>query len=186
MLSTVFLMVAMIGQTNTDVPVLSEATKKAQERALAELRANEPAIRARLAAHHQQENERLERENQRLMDRIEAVNIATGRVWSVTSGSMGQAAYSYREPWASGGFASVPPAGRRNTPNPQTHLSTDELRRVNQLLKGHLRDSQDLHRQANQLYNAEVIRQYQLATSASYTAAWSPSRTRREEHEDGK
>jgi hypothetical protein len=186
MLSTVFMMVAMIGQTNSDVPGLSEATKKAQARALAELRANEPAIKARLAAADQQENERLERENQRLMDRIEAVNIATGRVWSVTSGTMGQAAYSYREPWVSGGFASVPPAGRRNTPNPQAHLSTEELRRVNELLKGHLRDSQDLHRQANQLYSAEAIRQYRLATAASCTASRSPSRTRREEYADGK
>src|SRR6476620_4376540 len=128
MLSTMFLMAAILGQTKTDIPVLSEATKKAQAQALAESRANEHTIKPRLAAYHEQENERLKRENQRLMDRIEAVNIATGRVRSVTSGSMRQMVYQYQEPWASHSFSTVPPTGNQTASGDQDQPSLEELR----------------------------------------------------------
>jgi hypothetical protein len=180
MLSNLVLVAAMIGQTTNDGskegPVLSEWAKQAQARALAELRANEPAIKARLAAYHEQDYERLERENQRLMDRIEAVNIATGRVWSVTSGSMRQMVYQYQEPWASHSFASVPPAGNSTTSDLQDKPSLEDLRRTNFLLQGHLRDSRDLNRQAVQLYNVQRADQYQRASQYS-RATCTPSRS---------
>jgi hypothetical protein len=178
MLSNMVLMAVMIGQTAADgprvSPVLSEWANRARD--LAELRASEAAIKARLAAYHEQEYERLERENQRLMDRIEAVNIATGRVWSVTSGSMRQMVYQYQEPWASHSFASVPPTGNPTTSGPQDKPSLEELRRANFLLQGHLRDSRDLNRQAVQLYNVQRADQYQRASQYS-RATCTPSRS---------
>jgi hypothetical protein len=168
MLSNLVLMAAMIGQTPVDGPrvgpELSEVAREAQARALAEFRAHESTIKAKLAASHQGEIERLERENQRLMDRIEAVNIATGRVWSVTSGSMQQMVYQYQEPWARPRFDSVPPTGTLASSDRKDKPSLEELRQANFLLQGHLRDSRDLNRQAVQLYNVQRVDQYQHAS----------------------
>ena len=101
------------------------------------------------------------------MDRIEAVNIATGRVWSVTTGSMRQMVYQYQEPWASHSFASVPPTADPTTSDLQGKPSLEELQRVNFLLQGHLRDSRDLNRQAVQLYNVQRADEYQRAARYS-------------------
>jgi hypothetical protein len=150
----------MSGQTTVDSPrvgpELSEAAREAQARALAEFRANADTNESRLTAYYQ-------RENQRLMDRIEAVNLATGCVWSVTTGSMHQMVYQYQEPWASHRFDSVPPTGNLATSVGQDKPSLEELRQANFLLQGHLRDSRDLNRQAVQLYNVHRADQYQRA-----------------------
>jgi hypothetical protein len=178
MLGSMILMATMIGQMTVDGPrvgpVLSEMAKKAQARALAEFRANGHTIKPRLDAYHQMENERLKLQNERLMNRIETVNIATSRVWSVTADTMGQAAYQYQDPWATHGFSSVPPTRNLSTPNSQNGSSPEELRRANFLLEGHLRDSRDLNRQAVQIYNALHSSQCQRATCTP--SRWSSSR----------
>jgi hypothetical protein len=160
MLGNMILIATMIGQTAVDSqrtgPVLSEQAQRAQARALAEFRAHEHTIKPRLAAYYQLQNERL-------MNRIETVNIATSRVWSVTAGTMGQATYQYQDPWASRSFSSVPPTGQLTTLSPPDESSLEELRRANFLLEGHLRDSRDLNRQAVQFYNAVRAPRYQRA-----------------------
>jgi hypothetical protein len=183
MISNMVLMAVMIGQTAADgprvSPVLSEWAKRAQALALAELRANEDSIKAKVAAYHEQENERLAVKNQRLMDRIETVNIATDRIWAVTAGTLGQASYQYREPWAGQSFCSVPPTRSLNLSEQKNKPSPEELRNANYLLEGHLRDSRDLNRQAVQLYNAErsywAVRAYwnQFATYTTSRSIYS-------------
>jgi hypothetical protein len=160
MLGNMILMAAMIGQTTVDGPrvgpVLSGVARKAQARALAEFRANEHTIKPRLAAYYQLENERL-------MNRIETLNIATSRVWSLTTGTVSHAAYQYQEPWAGRGFSSVPPTENLTTSDPQSQPVLEELQRANFLMKGHLRDSQGLLRQANRFYLREYPIRYELA-----------------------
>ena len=157
MLGHLILMATMIGQTADDGtrtgPVLSEQAKKAQARALAEFRANEHTIKSRLADNYQLENDRLRR-------RIHTADIATGRVWSLTTGTWQQEQIRGTE-----GFSSVPPtgppaaSGRRYTP------PLEELRRENFLLKGDLRDSRSLYREARYFYTAEYPIRYRLACS---------------------
>jgi hypothetical protein len=163
----IILIAATIGQTTVDSsptgPVLSEWAKEAQARALAEFRANENTIKPRLTAYYQHENERLKLANQRLMDRIEAENIGTRRLWAMTSGTMEQAAYQYQEPWESHSFSSVPSTENLFTSGRQYEPSLEELRGANFLLKGHLRDSQALYRQANRFYWFEYPIRYRLA-----------------------
>jgi hypothetical protein len=160
-MGTMMLMAMMIGQTTVDSPrvgpVLSEWAKKAQARALAEFRANEHTIKPRLAAYYQLENERL-------MNRIETLNIAASRVWSLTTGTAGHAAYQYQEPWTQRGFASVPPTQNLTASDPQSQLVLEELKRANFLIKGHWRDSRGLYRQANQFYRLEYPIRFELAT----------------------
>src|SRR4051812_19815467 len=112
------LMAAVIGQMTADGPrtgpVLSEAAKKAQARALAGLRANEPTIERRLTEYYRLEN-------QRLRDRIRTVGAATDRAWSLTGGQMRYERFD-EGTGGNGGFASVPPgsgaipAGNRDQP----------------------------------------------------------------------
>jgi hypothetical protein len=118
------------------------------------------------------------------MDRIETVNIATDRIWAVTAGTLGQATYHYREPWAGQSFCSVPPTRSLNLSEQKNKPSPDELRNANYLLEGHLRDSRDLNRQAVQLYNAEraywAVRSYwnQFATCTASRVSYFNRRER--------
>jgi hypothetical protein len=164
MLSTVFLMTAMIGQTNTDVPVLSEATKRAHARALAEFRANEHTIKSRLEAYYKLEN-------QRLTEKTPTVNAATSRVLGFAAGAR-DAGIGIAS--GSSGFLSVPPAGTGGVSSdsptaPRTawvypdQLSLSELQRENFLVKRRLRDSRQLYRQSNRLYSAEYPIRLRLA-----------------------
>jgi len=149
------LMAAMLGQTAVDAPrtgpVLSEQAKKAQARALAEFRANEHTIKPRLIASYQLENDRLKR-------RAQTVDVATGRNWSLTAGT----SQRYQTQGVEG-FSSVPPTGAVTAPGRQGATSLEELRRENFLLKGELRDSRFLYRQASWLYRAEYPIRYRLA-----------------------
>jgi hypothetical protein len=149
------LMAAMIGQAAVDGPRtgpgLSEQARKAQARALAEFRANEHTIKSRLAAYYQLENERLG-------DRVQTVDIATQRQWSLITGS---SRYGVAE--GGRGFASVPPSGTPNVAGPRDAPCLDELRRENFLLKGRLRDSAFLYREASRSYGTEYPIRYRLA-----------------------
>jgi hypothetical protein len=170
MLSTVFLMAMVIGQTNTNVPVLSEATRKAHARALAEFRANEHTIKSRLEAHYQLEN-------QRLSEKTATVNLGASRLLYFAAGArdpsfgigigVGISPYSSRfssvPPAGTDGFTSAPPTAPSTVwvyPEP---LSLSELQRENFLIRGRLRDSGHLYRQANRLYSAEYPIRYRLA-----------------------
>jgi hypothetical protein len=153
MLLTTILMAAAVGQTGADGertgPVLSEVARKAQTRALAEFRANQHTIPARLAAYYELENERL-------VDRIHTLDLATARVWNVTTGtSMYEAGGG-----TNSGLSSVPVTGE--TPSGRVDpASMTGLRRDNFLLKGRLRDSRFLYRQSNQVYRSDYpIRVY--------------------------
>jgi hypothetical protein len=143
------LMAAMIGQTAVDGPttgpVLSEQSKQAQARALAEFRANEHTIKPRLIAYYQLENERLGY-------RVRTVNTATARVLTTISGMP-----DFENTGRIGGFASVPLTGNPTSP------TLPELQRMNFLMKGHLRDSKTLNRQADRLYWNEYPIRYRLA-----------------------
>src|SRR5262249_16373439 len=158
MLGHMVLMAAMIGQTAGDGqrtgPVLSEQAKKAQARALAEFRANEHTIQPRLTAWYQLENERL-------VEKIETVNIATGRALSFGAGGRD----GYGAPGGAGGFSSVPPTGNLTTSTYRAQPSLPELKRENLLLKWRLGDSRYLHREANRLYGLEYSIRHVLARS---------------------
>src|SRR5579864_2848794 len=82
MLGNVILMAAMIGQTPVEGPgtgpVLSEVSLTSQARAMAEFRAKQHTVEPRLIANYQLEN-------QRLKDRVQTVDVATSRVWSLTT-----------------------------------------------------------------------------------------------------
>jgi hypothetical protein len=147
------LLAAMIGQTADDsvrvVLVLSEHTKKAQARAMIELRANQKKSEPRIIAQYQLENERLR-------ERIRILGVATNRDWSLTAGTS-----THGDTTGADGFASVPPT-RPRTEADRLSVSLDEVRRENFLLKGQLRDGRCLRRQARQLYPAEYPIRYQL------------------------
>jgi hypothetical protein len=181
------LMAAMIGQTAVDSPptgpVLSEQARKAQARALAEFRASEQTIKARLDAYHRVEDERLKLTNERLMNQIETVNSATSRVLSVIGGTMGQSGFPYRGPWGSRGLSSVPGTPSVTTSGRQDGVSSEELRRANRLLHGQLRYSQYLNYQAVQMYYALRSPQHQRVTCTPSRSSFS---RRRAEEEDGK
>jgi hypothetical protein len=159
MLGYIVVMAAMVGQTAVDGlrtgPVLSEQAKKAQARAQAEFRANEHTIMPRLTAYYQLENERL-------MDRIQTMNVATGRLWSLTTGTVQYEGYGGAG--RIGGFLSVPPTGNVISSGPQDPPSLSELQRQNFLIKGRLRDSRALHREANRLSWADYPIRYRLAS----------------------
>jgi hypothetical protein len=115
------LLVAVMGQTVDDslwaVPVLSEHTKKAQARALVELRANQKKSEPRIIAQYQLENERLR-------ERIRTLGVATDRDWSLTAGTS-----THGGTVGVAGFASVPAIGSRTEAVDPPLVSLDELRR---------------------------------------------------------
>lgn len=153
-----FLMAVLIGQVVVDAPASgaesSDWAEKAQARALAEFQANQYTIEPRLIAYYQLENERLR-------DRIQAVNRATRYVWSVTTGT--SRSEEFEQVGSTGGLASVPVSGAGMTASGQGSTDLSELRRENLLLKGQLRDSQRLYRQANRVYPAEYSIRHRLA-----------------------
>jgi hypothetical protein len=149
------LVATMIGQTAGDGPrtgpVLSEWARQAQARALAEFRANEHTIGSRLTAYYQLENDRLG-------ERIHTVDVATARHWSLTAGTS-----RYNQDGWGAGFSSVPPTGPAAASGAQHTPSPDELRRENFLLKGRLRDSRWLYREAHRAYWTEYPIRHRLA-----------------------
>jgi hypothetical protein len=187
MLGSMILIAVMIGQTTVDGgrvgPELSEAARKAQARDLAEFRANEHTIKARLDAYHRMEDELVKLANERLMDQIKMVNSATSLVLSVNGGSMWQSGFPYRGPFESRGFSSIPGAPSVTTSGRHDEAPREELRRANRLLKGQLRYSQYLNHQAVQMYYALRSPQHQRATC---TPSRSSLSKRSEEQEDGK
>jgi hypothetical protein len=149
------LLTAMIGQTTHEswkpVPPLSEQTKKAQARAMAALKVNQEISKPKIIAQHQLENERLKH-------RIQVVNVATDRSWSLTAGTS-----TSSDAIRVDGFSSVPPFGPANSPGNQHPSSLDELQREKFLLYGELHDSQRLYREANRFYRAEYPIRYRRA-----------------------
>jgi len=90
------------------------------------------------------------------VDRIHTLDLATARVWNVTTGtSMYEAGGG-----TNSGLSSVPVTGE--TPSGRVDpASMTGLRRDNFLLKGRLRDSRFLYRQSNQVYRSDYpIRVY--------------------------
>ncbi len=151
MLGTMLLMTAVMGQTMTDGPVLSEATKNAHARALAEFRANQHTIKPRVEAWYKLEN-------LRLRERTQVVNIATGRTLYFASGARQESATLWLQPDRSTGFASVPPID--DTVGSSVSAATDQstlpdLKTENFLLKCRLADSRALYRQSVWLYRGE-------------------------------
>jgi hypothetical protein len=157
MLGHVVLMAAMIGQTAGDDPrtgrVLSGWAKQAQARALAEFRANEHTIEHRLVVYYQLEN-------QRLGDRARTMNVATGRAVFFAAGARSE----YGAAGEAGRFSSVSPTENPTTSGRESQPSLTELQQENFLLKGHLRDSRSLYRQAGRLYGLEYPIRYELAS----------------------
>ena len=151
------LMAAMIGQTADGSPrtgpVLSEWAKKAQARALAEFRANEHTIKPRLEAHYQLEN-------QRLAEKAATVNVATNRILFFAAGARYE---GIAVGGGASGFSSVPPAAPRTVWAYSEKPSLEELKQENFLIKGRLRDSRYLYREANRAYLAEYEIRYRLA-----------------------
>jgi hypothetical protein len=148
------LLAAMIGQTSDSprmVPGLSEQARMAQARALATFRANEHTIKPRLTTYYQLENDRLGR-------RVHTLDVATERVGFLTAGAS-TASSAIR----GDGFSSIPPSGPVASSGNQDRCSLDDVRRDNFLLKGELRDSRFLYRQANSLYLSEYPIRYQRA-----------------------
>jgi hypothetical protein len=156
MLGHMVLMAVMVGQTAVDGPrtgpVLSQQAQKAQARALAEFRANEHTIKPRLVAYYQLENDRLK-------ERAQTVNVATSRNWSLTAGIS-----RYEQVERVAGFLSVPPIGNPTASGSLHTPALEELQRENFLLKGRLRDSRFLYREANRLHGAEYPIRYLLAS----------------------
>jgi hypothetical protein len=155
MLGHMVLLAAMIGQTTHEswkpVPPLSKETKKAQARAMAELKVNQEISKPKIIAQHQLENERLKR-------RIHVGNVAPDRIWSLTAGTS-----TSGDAIRVDGFASVPPSSPANSPGSQHPSSLEELRREKCLLYGELHDSQRLYREANRFYRAEYPIRYRRA-----------------------
>jgi hypothetical protein len=151
------LLAALIGQTAGDGPakgpVPSEGAQTARARALAGPRASQQSVEARLIANYQLENERLRA-------RIRTTDVAAGRNWSLTAGTS-----TRPDPVGGiGGLLSVPPDGARTAAGPQPSTSLEELRRENFLLKGQLRDSRSLYREAHRDYWNEYPIRYRAAS----------------------
>jgi hypothetical protein len=187
MLGNMILIAVMIGQMTVDGPrvgpELSEVARKAQARALADFRANEHTIKARLDVYHRMEDERVKLANERLMNQIKMVNSATSLVLSLNGGNMEQSGFPYRGSIERRGFSSIPGATSVTTSGRQNEDSREELRRANRVLKGQLRYNQYLNYQAVQMYYALRFPQNQRATC---TPSRSSLSRRREEYEDGK
>jgi hypothetical protein len=157
MLGHMVLLAAMIGQTADEslrkAPVLSEWAKQAQARALAEFQANEHTIKDRVEANYQLEN-------QRLAEKAATVDMATSRLLYFAGGARSEV---FLMGGRTSGFSSIPPTAPSTVRASQDQPSLSELKQANFLIKGRLRDSRYLYREANRAYLAEYEIRYRLA-----------------------
>jgi hypothetical protein len=104
----------------------------------------------------------VERANDRLRDRIDTVDVATRRNWSLTAGTS-----RYDRVARGERFSSVPASGPTASSGHEHKPSLDELKRENFLLEGRLYDSQRLYREAERAYWNEYRIRWLLAAQDS-------------------